>query len=120
MEALAANFSSFFIRISNIIFLRTFDGLKRFDVFYRLTSMFRQEKKALKILHDFTLSVIASRKKELLSKGAKPAKSVSDDGFGIKKKTAFLDMLLESTIEGDALSDEDIREEVDTFMFEVK
>lgn len=39
--------------------------------------------------------------------------------IGIKKKMAFLDLLLLSRINGEPLSDISIREEVDTFLFEV-
>lgn len=39
--------------------------------------------------------------------------------LGIKNKHAFLDLLLLSEIDGKKINDDLIREEVDTFMFEV-
>lgn len=80
--------------------------------------MYRNEVEALKVLHGFTNNVIESRRNELLSKNSTELNA--EENSGIKRKKALLDILLQSSVDGAPLTNQDIREEVDTFMFEGK
>ncbi|CAD6196589.1 unnamed protein product [Caenorhabditis auriculariae] len=73
----------------------------------QLTGYQREYDSTLKILTDFTRKVIDERSREFERLG----------GWEIGGKRAFLDLLIEMKKEG-GLTEEDIREEVETFMFE--
>ncbi|XP_052902070.1 cytochrome P450 4d1-like [Anopheles moucheti] len=103
--------------ITNLVQIRLFNFLIRYEFFYRLSSNRRKQLEALKVLHGYTDSVIKNRQKELQT-GKTNALDINENDLGIKKKMAFLDMLLQSKIDGQPLTDLEIREEVDTFMFE--
>lgn len=79
-----------------------------------------RQMKLIRIMREFTQKVIEDRRKALIeSRLRRPSTEGGDhDDVGTKKRSALLDVLLQSTIDGKPLSDEDIREEVDTFMFE--
>uniref|UniRef100_A0A182Q961 Cytochrome P450 n=1 Tax=Anopheles farauti TaxID=69004 RepID=A0A182Q961_9DIPT len=100
---------------AGVAMTRMFDLLMKSPFFYLTPSYFRQ-RKALKVLHAYTDRIIATRRTELQRTHGRP--SDGDGDVGMKKRLAFLDLLLGLTIDGRPLSDSDIREEVDTFMFE--
>ncbi|KAI4464331.1 cytochrome p450 family 4 [Holotrichia oblita] len=78
----------------------------------------RRFNKALDVLHGFSRNVISSRKKLLQSRSTGNFNDV-DNLICSKKRLSLLDMLLEASKDGKILNDNDIREEVDTFMFEI-
>jgi len=102
-------------RSSEIVFQRNRSPWLWNDTLFSLTSLGREWSWALKILHGFTNGVIQKRKEEYNSS----SNILEDvDDVGRKKRVAFLDLLIRESKGGTVLSDEDIREEVDTFMFE--
>lgn len=105
-------------RMSDMIYRRMKMPWLWFDFWYPVFKEGRDHKRGLKCLHTFTNNVIAERVKE-----RKAEEDWTDAGRGPipskNKRKAFLDLLLSVTDEeGNRLSQEDIREEVDTFMFE--
>ncbi|XP_070613698.1 cytochrome P450 4V2 [Erythrolamprus reginae] len=90
------------------------------NLLYSISGEGRQHYKDLKILHSFTDKVIEEKvckikQQEQYKNGAASSNHLRKN----KERKAFLDMLLNATDEdGKKLSYTDIREEVDTFMFE--
>ncbi|KTF92719.1 hypothetical protein cypCar_00024555 [Cyprinus carpio] len=84
------------------------------DFVYNYFGEGREHNRSLKVLHSFTESVINERTEYITY-----IESDSESDQGMRKRRAFLDMLLKTTDEdGKKLTHKDIQEEVDTFMFE--
>ncbi|KAI5754176.1 hypothetical protein M8J77_006478 [Diaphorina citri] len=84
------------------------------DYFFYFSWSGYQTRKCLKTLHQFTENVIKERRAEYRKK----KQNLTENSEGRKRK-AFLDFLIEfSEQDPDLMNDLDIREEVDTFMFE--
>lgn len=114
---LVFKFIFFLFRITYVFHLRIFDILLRNNLTYPFSKIAQREKAALKVLHNFTTGVIVRRRKDLLAEKATEDQSTIDN-FGVKHKMALLDVLLQSTVDGVPLTNAEILEEVDTFMFE--
>ncbi|XP_034108259.1 probable cytochrome P450 4d20 [Drosophila albomicans] len=96
---------------------------QRYEWLFRLTAplLHRKLVSDIRIMHDFTDKVIRERRSTVeraLTDGSYRPLSLGDAEIGSKSQMALLDILLQASIEGSPLSDADIREEVDTFMFE--
>ncbi|KAF7378869.1 hypothetical protein HZH66_015103 [Vespula vulgaris] len=82
-----------------------------FNLIFRLTKLGREHDHALKVIHTFVDKVIAERKQEWINQ------QNDDSNKSIKKHRALLDLLLEISKNGTILTDTNIRDEVNTFMF---
>lgn len=105
-------------RMSDLVHQRMKQPWLWFDFLYLMFKDGWEHKRTLRIVHNFTNSVINERAKEI--ERAEECQSDEKDTTPSKKKhRAFLDLLLNVTDdEGRKLSHDDIQEEVDTFMFE--
>ncbi|XP_066280202.1 cytochrome P450 4B1-like [Branchiostoma lanceolatum] len=84
----------------------------RIDLIYALSSDGRKYRKACKLVHEYAERIIAERKEALMQRDG-------EERANRKKYLDFLDILLEAKDEdGNGLTDAEIRDEVDTFMFE--
>ncbi|KAH8420159.1 hypothetical protein KR009_006410 [Drosophila setifemur] len=105
--------------ICRVLHKQSFSFWQRLNIFFKHTKAGKERDACLSILHEETKRVIRVRREQLLQERAESRPEAEQDDVGGKRRLAFLDMLLLSQMEGGSeLTDTDIREEVDTFMFE--
>lgn len=109
-------------RLAELFIERTMSPFLQNDFIYKFTAAGKEYYECLNVLHSFTRRVISERKKELeaaISKGSIQIDGSSERESGIRNKRPFLDLLILEHLKDDKnITKEDIREEVDTFMFE--
>uniref|UniRef100_A0A182YJX2 Uncharacterized protein n=1 Tax=Anopheles stephensi TaxID=30069 RepID=A0A182YJX2_ANOST len=107
-------------RMAVLVLLRTISIVGPYPTLYNIFHPNAwEQRRVIKQLHDFTDNVIRSRREQLAKeKSENVAFDLTEENLYSKRKLTFLDLLLNVTVEGKPLSNLDIREEVDTFMFE--
>uniref|UniRef100_A0A1B6LUI8 Cytochrome P450 n=1 Tax=Graphocephala atropunctata TaxID=36148 RepID=A0A1B6LUI8_9HEMI len=103
--------------LQEIIAHRNFDMIGRTFIF-DLLPVGRRHAELISYLHSVTENVMKERKAKLQEEVIDEDGDQWNEDMGIRKKKAFLDLLLEYNKEGAGMSDTEIREEVDTFLFE--
>lgn len=105
----------------NVIVRRFLSLFKRFDLTFMLTKDYQIQRRAVKIIHQYDKSIIDKRMKIINEEKLNNKNSFdnNNDEIGVRKKKVFLDILLEARSNEQSISDEEILNEVDTFMFGV-
>ncbi|CAK9797044.1 Cytochrome P450 4g15 [Anthophora plagiata] len=133
------------MKMCDILHLRHTKVWLRPDWLFNLTKYGKNQIKLLEIIHGLTKKVVQRKKEEYKSgkrniidtntqnektnnttvEGISFGNSVGlkddldvDDDVGEKKRQAFLDLLIEAGENGTLLSDQEVKEQVDTIMFE--
>ncbi|XP_055947713.1 cytochrome P450 4c3-like [Argiope bruennichi] len=90
------------------------------DFLFKISPFGRKFMKNVDIVHSFTRQVISEKKAELEKR--KSGETLTDGNNEVegakRKKLALMDLLLEEHCKHNSISEEEIREEVDTFTFE--
>lgn len=100
--------------LTQITFWRMYNVLGQSDLAFRFSQYYQPYQRMIKVSNDFTMEVIGRRRNEMEEKVA----AAGDDEFGSnKRRSALLDKLLRMEIDGRKLTDEEIRDQVNSFMF---
>lgn len=100
----------------NIFIMRTTSVFLGYEFWFKRSKYFSIQSNAVKILHDFTNQVIKDKSDKLRNH---QSTKMEEDEVGRKQKKVFLDLLLDARIDGKPLPYNEIRAEVDTFIFGV-
>ncbi|XP_046915911.1 cytochrome P450 4c3-like [Dermatophagoides farinae] len=112
-------------RVSTALMKRIiFPWLQIDFIFFNFFAEGRKNRKDIAMVHQLTMKVIQERKKAMIDRRIEANENNGvvingDDGHHRNRRLAFMDLLIEQHLnDPDKFTESDIREEVDTFMFE--
>ncbi|KAK4880255.1 hypothetical protein RN001_008401 [Aquatica leii] len=89
-----------------ILIKRTISPLKMWNFFFKLSTEYKQQQNALKVVHEYTKSVVKKRKNVF------ETNNINNNTSTYEKKLALLDLMLQNKMPEDAVMDE-----LNTFLF---
>lgn len=108
-------------RIEDLILIKNMYPWFWSDIIFKLTPSGREFHRVVNTLHNFTKKVILEKKREMQQDMDEIKNSNQEDSENVymqsKKRRAFLSLLLHNHLNVGNISEEDIKEEVNTFMF---
>lgn len=113
-SAKTVEYKAAIMQIGNMLLSRLTKVWLHMDFIFERSGLGRKFAKSLKVVHEFADEVILERKKNMSE-----VKREEVEEIGTKKRMAMLDLLLEEERKGE-IDVDGIKEEVNTFMFEVR
>lgn len=101
-------------KVTKVVQTRSYNILMRWNFCFQLSQLSRDLKDSLKIIHGQCDKIIEQRKKEIEQENEH---AINVDDTGVKKREAFLTLLLKSQRSGSGFTDQDIQDEVNSFIF---
>uniref|UniRef100_A0AAR5PD92 Cytochrome P450 n=1 Tax=Dendroctonus ponderosae TaxID=77166 RepID=A0AAR5PD92_DENPD len=96
-----------------VTYRRVANPLYNLDWLFKHTAVGRESERCCSVIHSFNQHIIQTRKRLLEAQGGL---AVEEDELGRKKKVSFLDLLLNYQ-RSNPFADEEVEDEVSTFMF---
>lgn len=103
--------------ITECIATRLFNIFLHSDFLFKFSKIGRRQAECLRIVHKFTADMIKKRKAEFKQRKLTESQNNDENDIGLKRRLAFMDMLLECQDRDNSIDDDGIQEEVDMFMF---
>uniref|UniRef100_T1GZH6 Cytochrome P450 n=1 Tax=Megaselia scalaris TaxID=36166 RepID=T1GZH6_MEGSC len=101
--------------ITNIAYKRIMNPLTAIDWVFKLTKDHKIFEDSLKVVSETTQKVISERRKYYAEHPDELQESTNE--LGVRKRMPLIDTLLKAHVDGQPLSNRDIEDEVNTFLF---